>query len=175
MPYTFKPKEKHAKARSTLFVSPKDALIICKVIRKKKLTTVKRLLNDLNTRKRSLSGKYYSHAVLAILKLLNSCEKNAEALGIDIGKIFVYATSSNGPVMKRRRRRSDFGHAMKVANVEIILVEKGKEKSTSRKPAKEEKRVESKPRAEPKAEVKTEKTVAKEAKHTPEAKNPSKE
>ena len=129
MSYTFKPEEKHANAKSTLFISPKDSLILCRAIRKKKLTTAKRLLEDLVSSRRSLGGKYYSKAASQILRIINSCEKNAENLGLDSGRLFVYASASYGPNMRRRRRRSDFGHNLKVTNMEIILVEKGKEKA----------------------------------------------
>lgn len=138
MSYTIKPKEKHAKARSTLFISPKDALIICRAIRKKKLTTARRLLEDLDAKKRSLGGKYYSHAVSATLRMLKSCEKNAENLGLEMGRLFVYASASYGPNMRRRRRRSDFGHLLKVTNLEIVLAEQGKETGARKPEAKKE-------------------------------------
>lgn len=167
MSYTINPKEKHAKARSTLFISPKDALIVCRAIRKKKLTTAKRLLEDLDAKKRSLGGKYYSHAVSAILKMLKSCEKNAENLGLEMGRLFVYASASYGPNMRRRRRRSDFGHLLKVTNLEIVLAEQGKE-TVSRAPAKKEQAKEKsearkeKASEQKKAEPKVEKASAKE-------------
>lgn len=128
MPYTFKPKERHAKAYSWLNISQKDAKVICRVIRKKKLKVVKRLLEDLIARKRNLEGKYYTRAVTEIKKLLDSCEKNAKAIGLDIDKLFVYASSHKGPSIARRRRKREHGISMKSTNVEIILVEKGKEK-----------------------------------------------
>lgn len=127
MPYTFVPKEKHAKAFSTLPISSKDAQTICRVIRKKKLSTVKRLLEGLEKKERDLKGKYYSKAVLHIKKLLESCEKNAEALGLEKNRLFVYASSCVAGNIRRGRRRSDFGHRLKMTNVEILLVEKGKE------------------------------------------------
>jgi len=133
MPYTFKPKERHAKARSWLNISRKDALKICRVIRKKKLKTVKKLLDDLLKRKRSLKGKYYTKTVSEIKKLLESCEKNAENLGLDKEKLFVYASSCKGPTIRRARRKAEFGSNLKSTNVEIILVEKGKKKVENNK------------------------------------------
>lgn len=156
MPYTFVPKEKHAKAYSTLFISPKNAKIICRVINKKKLSTARRLLSDLTEKKRDLERKYYSTAAEEISKLVKSCEKNAEALGLESNKLFIYASSSVGANLRRGRRRSDFGHRMKVTNVSIILVEKGKSAETTKKPAKKDKVVKTE-----KAEKKTE-AVAKE-------------
>lgn len=154
MPYTFKPKEKHAKARSLLYISPRNALIICRVINKKKLTMAKRLLEDIVSQRRSLRGKYYTSASTAILKLLESCEKNAENLGLEVGKLFVYASTCYGPKMRRKRRKSDFGTEMKASYVELILVEKGRE-SGVRKLAKSESKKEEK--AEVKDEKKSEK------------------
>lgn len=126
MPYTFQPKEKHAKAFGTLKISKKHATIICRVIRKKKLEVAKRLLEDLLAKRRSLRGKYYTKAVNEILKLLKSCEKNADFLNLDKGKLFVHASAHQGPNIRRRRRRFGFGSRMKIANVEIFLIERGK-------------------------------------------------
>ncbi|MEM5835106.1 MAG: uL22 family ribosomal protein [Candidatus Aenigmatarchaeota archaeon] len=133
MPYTFTPKERHAKAYSWLNISQKDAKVICRVIRKKKLKVVKRLLEDLIAKRRSLKGKYYTKAVTEIKKLLESCEKNAKALGLDFDKLFVYASSHKGPTVARRRRKYEHGRLMKSTNVEIILVEKGKGKKNIKK------------------------------------------
>jgi len=126
MPYTFKPKKPHAKAWTWLNTSLKDAKVICKVIRKKKLSQIKRLLNDLISKKRSLDGRYYTKTVKGIKKLLESCEKNAENLGLDKDNLFVYASAHKGPSIWRSRRKADFGNTLKSTNVEIILVEKGK-------------------------------------------------
>ena len=126
MPYTFVPKERHAKAYSWLPISTKNAKIICRVIRKKRLARVKRLLADLLAKKRSLRGKYYTKTVFYIKKLLESCEKNAEFKGLDKEKLIVYASAHRGPTLWRPRRHREFGRRMKSTNVEIILVEKGK-------------------------------------------------
>src|SRR3989344_7803300 len=129
MSYTFIPKEKHAKAYgSNVRVSRKSATIICDVIKKKPLIRGKRLLIDLQAKRRSLRGKYYSKTVDEILQLLESCEKNADNLNLDKGKLFIHASAHKGTIMRRRRRKADFGSRLKTANVEIILIEKGKEK-----------------------------------------------
>ncbi len=130
MPYTFTPKEPHAKAWSWLNISLKDAKVVCRVIRGKKLSQVKRLLNDLLEKKRDLKGKYYTKSVREIKRVLESCEKNAENLGLDKNKLFVYASAHKGPTIWRPRRKADFGNYMKSTNVEIILVEKGKGKKS---------------------------------------------
>jgi len=127
--YTFEPKHEHAKAFGrNLRISTKNAVKICKVIRGKKLSTVKRLLNDLLTKKRSLEGKYYTKTVAEILKLLESCEKNADFLGLEKEKLFVHASAHKGSIMYRRRRKAAFGSRIKATNVEIMLIQKGKNK-----------------------------------------------
>ena len=129
MSYTFIPKEKHAKAYgNNVRVSRKSATIICNVIKKKPLIRGKRLLIDLQAKRRSLRGKYYSKTVDEILQLLESCEKNADNLNLDKGKLFIHASAHKGTIMRRRRRKSAFGTQLKTANIEIMLIEKGKEK-----------------------------------------------
>jgi len=125
--YTFKPKQRFAKASgANLNISKKDAAKVCKVIRGKKLTQVKRLLNDLSSEKRSLNGKYYTKAVTQIRELLGGCEKNAEFLALDIDRLFVHASAHHGSVIRRRRRKAAFGSRLKMTNLEIMLIEKGK-------------------------------------------------
>ena len=127
MGYTFEPKQKYAKALGdTLRISPKTAKLICKVIKKKKLTTTKRLLEDLYNEKRSLKGKYYTKTVKEILYTINSCEKNAINQGLDVSKLFVYASAHQSRRMRRRRRKSSYGSLLKSTNLEVFLVEQGK-------------------------------------------------
>lgn len=132
--YTVQPDHKFAKASGrNVRVSQKNSVIICKVIRKKPLNRAKRLLEDLKSGKRSLGGKYYSNAVEEILHLVNSCEKNAESIGLDKQKLFVHASASMGAIMRRRRRKGGFGSRMKSTNLEVMLIEKGKEKKKAEK------------------------------------------
>ncbi len=126
MPYTFSPEEKHAKAYSTLPISVKSAETLCRVIRKKPLRRAKRLLSDLESQRRSLGGKYYSSAVSSIKKLVESCEKNAEFLGLDSERLMVHASAHEGMAVRRRRRKGAFGTMMKRANVEVMLIESGR-------------------------------------------------
>ncbi len=127
MTYTFIPKEKFAKASGqNMRISNRKAEFMCKVIRKKTLTRAKRLLKDLSEERRSLDGKYYTKTAKEMLMLLESCEKNAEFLGLDADRLMVHASAHQGTSYRRRRRKSGFGSRMKTANVEIMLVEKGK-------------------------------------------------
>lgn len=153
MPYTFKPKQKFSKSFGrNLRISRKDSVVICRVIKKKKLKTAKRLLEDLLSKRRNLKGKYYSKAVEEILNLLQSCEKNAEYLGLDKNKLFVHASAHQGSISRRRRRKSAFGSRMKMTNIEIFLIERGKEKESKEKknvPKEEKKIVEVKQESNP--------------------------
>lgn len=127
--YTFVPKEKHAKVYGrNIKVSRKSATIICRVIKGKTLKRVKRLLNDLLSQKRNLRGKYYTKTVKAIKELLESCEKNAEFLGLEKERLFVHASAHQGTIIRRRRRKVEFGSRMKQTNIEIMLIERGKKK-----------------------------------------------
>lgn len=134
MTYTYKPEQRFAKASgSNMNISTKDAAKICKVIRGKKLTQVKRLLNDLLSEKRSLNGKYYTKAVNEIKTLLGGCEKNAEFRGLNMDLLFVHASAHQGSVIRRRRRKAAFGSRLKSTNLEIMLIEKGKIKQAKKK------------------------------------------
>lgn len=162
--YTFKPKQKFAKASSVNSkISTKKAVKIFRVIRNKKLTNVRRLLDGLQTRERSIGGKYYTKAVNEIKNLLDSCEKNAEFIGLDKGALFVHASAHQGNTFRRRRRKSAFGSLMKTTHMEIMLIEKGRlpEKKESEKEKRREKKEEKKIGAEKKENVKKPKEEAK--------------
>lgn len=125
--YTFKPKNPTAKVSgSNLQISTKDAQKISRVIRGKKLKTVKRLLEDLSNKKRSLRGKYHTKAVNLFLEMIENCEKNAEFKGLDENLLFVHSSASKGMKLMRRRRKAAFGSKLKSTNLEIMLIEKGK-------------------------------------------------
>ena len=126
MPYTFKPIKPYAKAYgSNMRISAKNAMKVSDAVRRKKLSVAKRLLQDLAAENRALTGKYYTKAAQAILELLESCEANAKAIGLDAGKLFVHVSATRGTNMRRGRRKSSFGSRMKSTNVEIMLIERG--------------------------------------------------
>src|SRR3989338_1302901 len=134
MNYTFIPKHPSAGAKGTgTNISFKNAQIICRAIRRKKLSQAKRLLGDIIEKKRSLSGKYYTKTAKEIMKLIESCEKNAEFKGLKNEMLFVYASAHRGRVFRRNRRRSKFGSRLKMTKMEVLLVEKGKEKLTGKR------------------------------------------
>lgn len=128
MKQTFEPKHNYAKAfGSDMKMSMKSSMVLCNVIRNKPLTRAKRLLEDLIAQRRSLEGKYYTKAAKGILILLNSCQKNAEFKGLDTGRLFVHASAHKGTNIRRRRRKGAFGSTMKSTNMEIMLVERGRQ------------------------------------------------
>ncbi|MEM7813393.1 MAG: uL22 family ribosomal protein [Candidatus Aenigmatarchaeota archaeon] len=130
MPYTFEPEQPHAKAfGQNLRISAKDAVKLSAVVRGKKLTVAKRLLQDLVAGQRSLKGKYYTKAAVSMLRLLTSCEANARSLGLDEKRLFVHAAATHGTHMRRARRKLAFGSRMKSTNLEVMLIERGKAKS----------------------------------------------
>lgn len=128
MAYTFVPKQKFAKASlNNGRISAKASVILCRAIRKKPLVRAKRLLRNLTEGKQTLEGKTYDKAAEQVLALLESCEKNAEFKGLDTGRLMVHASATHGTLFRRRRRKGSFGSQMKSANVEIMLIERGKE------------------------------------------------
>ena len=126
MPYTFIPREKYAKANGSLRISTKSAVKLCRAISSKPLTRARRLLSDLAEERRTLGRRHYTKTAKELLELLNSCEKNAEFLELDTGKLFVHASAHTGPMLRRRRRKAAFGTRMKSTNVDMMLIEKGK-------------------------------------------------
>ncbi len=165
MGYTFEPKHGHAKLSvRNARISTKSAEIVCAVIRRKPLKRAMRLLNDLDAKKRSLGGKYYSKAVREIKSLVESCEKNAEFLNLEKGRLFVHASASKGSSFHRRRRKAAFGSRMKTTSIEIQLIERGKEirhvkeKKHEGNKEKTEHKEKNKTQKEPEKEEKNEKT-----------------
>ncbi len=164
MSYTFEPEEKHAKAYSMLPVSVKSAEMICKVIRKKPLKRAMRLLYGLEAETRSLGGKHYTKTAENIRKLVESCEKNAVFLGLDNERLMVHASAHEGTRMRRRRRKGGFGNIMKRANVEIMLIEKGKSDKVPMEKVKEQTRKKDETKRDSGKTKKEEKTAKKDEK-----------
>ncbi len=141
MSQTFEPEHRYAKAFGVnMKISHKNSMVLCRTVRNKPLSRAKRLLDDLNNRRRALEGKYYSNAAREMLRLLESCEKNAVFKGLDVEKLFVHASASFGTNIQRRRRKGAFGNTMKTTNMEILLIERGREsgKRVSKKKIREQ-------------------------------------
>ena len=131
---TFVPEQNYARAFGTsMRISQKSASLVCRAIKNKPLTRAKRLLEDLKAERRSLAGKYYSKAVKNMLALL--AQK-----GSMHGYELVHASAHKGANIRRRRRKGAFGSTMKNTNMEILLIERGKERKdkVSKKKVKEQ-------------------------------------
>lgn len=145
MPYTFEPKQKYAKlCTRNSRISTISAEVLCAAIRRKPLSRAKRLLGDLAAERRSLGSKHYTKTAREMLLLLESCEKNAEFLGLDSERLMVHASAHMGSAFRRRRRKAAFGSKMKTTHVEIFLIERGAHKTQATKGQKAEPRAEKK-------------------------------
>ena len=154
MTYTFKPEQKFARASGpNMRISTKSAQAICRAIRRKTLRRAKRLLQDMAAERRGLGGKYHTKTAGEMLRLLESCEKNAEFLGLDSGRLFVHASAHQGTTMRRRRRKSGFGHSLKSTNMEVMLIERGR-------PGQKVPKAKIKPRSQAEKEIEAEKAAA---------------
>ena len=122
--YTFEPEEKHAKAFGrNLSISMKDSLKVCKKIKGKPLVKAKKILNGLENETIHINGKYYTKAAGEIKNLIESCEKNADFLGLAKDNLKVHVSVHKGSNMRRRRRKAAFGNRMKSTNLEVILIQ----------------------------------------------------
>jgi len=59
-------------------ISLKSAVKVCKLLRGKKLSDAKKLLEDLIAKKISIDGKYYTNVAKKLLELLKAVEANAK-------------------------------------------------------------------------------------------------
>ncbi|MEM5872266.1 MAG: uL22 family ribosomal protein [Candidatus Aenigmatarchaeota archaeon] len=124
MKYAIKTKEK-ACASSTLPISLKNSVKVCRAINRKKFSDAKKFLEDLLNKKISLNGKYFTKTVKEILKLLNQLEKNAKNKNIDPNPLFLFISAHKGPTLRRARRRwRKFGTQLKICHIQAVLSEK---------------------------------------------------
>jgi len=112
-------------AMVTARVSQKKTTEVCRVINRKKFSSVKTLLEKMKKKEASMKGKYYTKTVDEILKLLNQLEINARSQNIEPEIMFLYISSRKGPTMRRARRRwGKFGTRMKICHIQAMLGEK---------------------------------------------------
>jgi large subunit ribosomal protein L22 len=124
--YAFNPDQKKS-ARvygRGLNVSHKSSQILCRKITGMGLEKAKGLMEGLVSQKRSLDGKYYTNASREILSLLKSAESNAESKGLDTARLQVHASSHQGFRFMRPRRLKMRRTMKKIANVQMVLVER---------------------------------------------------
>ena len=124
--YAFNPKpEVSAKAYgSSLRISTKHSVTVCRALTGLNLDKGKNLLEKLLSQKQDLDGKYYTNAASEILDLLKSAESNAEFKGLDLEKLIVYASAHKGFTFFRPRRFKMRRDKRKVTNIQIALVQK---------------------------------------------------
>lgn len=104
-----------------LRISTKNSVVVCSAVSGMQLEKGKRLLEDLLSEKRNLSGKYYTSVSREILELLKSAESNAESKGLDIERLFIQASAHKAFTFMRPRAFKMRGQQRKVANLQVVL------------------------------------------------------
>jgi large subunit ribosomal protein L22 len=189
MSYSFQkynPEKMAVAVGKSLPVSTKHCIELTARIRRKSIESAKRILNDVISMRKPIAfkrytggvghkpgmaaGRYPIKAAAAVLRVLESCEANAQFKGLDTGNmLIVHSNASLGGKQYhygRQRRR-----IMKRTMVEIVLEETGKsgkdkkaakeEKQQAKAPVKTETPVQEKPVESKPAEAKTEKPIQK--------------
>lgn len=131
MKYAIPVKKDMVSASSSLPISTKNSVKICRAINRKELYKAKKILNDLLIEKINIEGKYFTKTVREILRLLNSAEANARARGLDPDKMKVYISAHKGPKLLRVRRRRKHGMRLKMTHIQVVL--KGEENGRRKK------------------------------------------
>ncbi len=108
----------------SLNVSHKTSQILCKKVTGMNLEKAKALLSNLVSQKHSLEGRYYTNTSKEMLSLLKSAESNAETKGLDTSRLQIHASSHQGFKFMRPRRLKMRGTMKKIANVQIVLMER---------------------------------------------------
>ncbi|MBU5557814.1 MAG: uL22 family ribosomal protein [Candidatus Aenigmatarchaeota archaeon] len=125
MSYTIKVTKDMVSASTTLSVSPKHALAICRAVNRKRWKDAKVLVEGLADQSRPLTGrwkgKYYSKAASQILGLLNTLAANARQRAIEPEKAQLMISAHRGPTMWRGRRKRKFGMRLKLVHVQALL------------------------------------------------------
>jgi len=121
MKYSMPVSKTDAYGKTTLSISRKHAVKVCRAINRKKLDVAKDLLSNLIAMKRDLRGKYYTKAAKEILKTVKDVEHNAKQKNLDLENLLVYASANKGVTQYRLRRKSKHGKKMKITNIQIIL------------------------------------------------------
>ena len=124
--YSFTPETgKHSKAYgSSLRISTKHSVAVCRTLNGMNIIKGKRLLENLLAKKENLDGKYYSNTSKEILALIKSAESNAEFKGLDAEKLIIHASAHRGFTFFRPRRMKMSRDKRKVTNVQIVLVQR---------------------------------------------------
>ncbi len=132
-----------------LSISTKQAIVISKYIRGKKLSWVKERLGKVlefevavpfTVRKKGIghrkghmsSGRYPQKATKEVMKLIKSVEANAQNKGLDTNELYISEIIPNKASRPRHPGRQ-LGTRMRRTHLEIIVEERIKEKKTENK------------------------------------------
>lgn len=117
-------KEKMVYAETTESISWKKGVELARYLvrRSRKFVNAKQFLEKLVNEEVSVNGKLYTNTAKALLRLFNSVEANAKFRGFDLEKLWIKSLSVNkGPTIHRRRRKSNFGSQLKIANIKLVV------------------------------------------------------
>jgi ribosomal protein L22 len=119
--------EKAAKARkSNARASIKDANVIFKRLRRKRLDKAMNFLEDLLSKKKSIEGKYYTGASKIILDLLKDVKANAVTKGLDEERLFIKRLAANKSFtfILPKSRITHRGRRAKLCHLEVEVEER---------------------------------------------------
>lgn len=123
MKYAISSKEK-VRALGTFPISTMHSVTLCKVLNRRKFPDAKKFLEDLNNKKTSIDGRYFTKTSKEILKLLEQLENNARALNIDTTSLNLFISAHKGATMYRGRRDRRHGVRLKSTHVQAVLSDK---------------------------------------------------
>jgi len=112
--------------KSNARVSVKDANIIFKKIKKKRIDKAMSFLEDLIDKKKNIEGKYYTGASKVILELLKDVKVNAAARGLNEEKLFIKTLSANKSFtfILPKSRITHRGRRAKLCHLEVEVEER---------------------------------------------------
>lgn len=107
-------------------ISIKDAVLILKKIRNKKLEKAKSFLQDLIDKKKNINKKYYTSASKEILSLLKDVEANAENANMDTDRLFIKRINASKAFtfILPKSRWSHRGKKAKLCHLEVEVEER---------------------------------------------------
>lgn len=104
-----------------LRISGKNSVVVCRALSGMSLRRGKALLEGLVSRKGNIQGKHYTNASRELLRLVQSGESNAEAKGLETGRLVIHASAHKGFTFYRPRRLKFRRTRRKVTNVQIVM------------------------------------------------------
>ncbi|MFH8080638.1 MAG: uL22 family ribosomal protein [Candidatus Aenigmatarchaeota archaeon] len=107
-------------------ISKKDANVIFKMLRGKRLDKATRFVEELLAKKRNIKGKYYTGACKVILELFSYAKSNAEAKGMNTERLFIKRLVANKSFTFTlpKSRVTHRGRRAKICHLEIEVEER---------------------------------------------------